>query len=116
VTNAPEVPIVTVIDNHALERYELEVDGELAGFAEYRLHGAVRTFTHTEVDERFAGRGLASELISGALDDARANGEHVIPICPFVKAFLAKHREYLDLVDARVRRTFNLPDLLNAPT
>jgi hypothetical protein len=34
----------------------------------------------------------------------------VIPICPFVKAFLAEHRDYLDLVDARIRRAMNLPD------
>jgi predicted GNAT family acetyltransferase len=78
--------------------------------AEYRGHGPVRAFTHTEVFDGFSGRGLASELIRGALDDVRSLGLHVIPICPFVKAFLAEHREYLDLVDARIRRAMNLPE------
>jgi predicted GNAT family acetyltransferase len=78
--------------------------------AEYRGRGPVRAFTHTEVREGFTGRGLASELIRGALDDVRSQGLHVIPICPFVKAFLAEHRDYLDLVDARIRRAMNLPE------
>ena len=103
-----------VTDNPSAERYEITVDGELAGFAEYRGHGATRAFTHTEVAERFAGRGLATELIRAALDDVRAHGRTIIPICPFVKAFLAEHREYLDLVDAPIRASFNLPEPLEA--
>ena len=102
--------ITTVTDNPADERYEIDVDGELAGFAEYRGHGEVRAFTHTEIADRFAGRGLATELVRSALDDVRARGLQVIPICPFVKAFLAEHREYLDLVDSRIRTAFNLPE------
>jgi len=102
--------MVTTADNSREERYEIMVDGELAGFAEYRGHGPVRAFTHTEIDGRFAGRGLATELVRAALDDAREQGAHVIPICAFVRAFLAEHREYLDLVDARVRDAFGLPE------
>jgi predicted GNAT family acetyltransferase len=102
---------VEVANAPAQERYEIRVDGELAGFAEYRGHGAVRAFTHTEVDPAFKGRGLATQLIAGALDDVRAQGVHVLPICPFVKAFLGdpRHAGYLDLVEPRHRAAFNLP-------
>ena len=102
--------MATVIDNPAEERYEIRVEGELAGVSEYRGGGSSRAYTHTEIDERFTGQGLATELIRAALDDARAQGVRVIPICPFVKAFLAEHREYLDLVDEHIRRAFDLPD------
>ena len=104
-----------VSDNPARERYEISVDGEVVGFSEYRGHGPVRAFTHTEVDDRFTGQGLASLLIGEALDDVRAQQLHVLPICPFVKAFLSEHREYLDLVEPAHRAAFNLPEPLETP-
>lgn len=97
-----------VTDHPERERYEIHVDGELAGFAEYRGRTDTRSFTHTEIDERFEGRGLGGELVRQALDDVRAKGLQVIPICPFVKAYLARHPEYLDLVDPRLRAAFGL--------
>jgi predicted GNAT family acetyltransferase len=100
--------VVEVADNPELERYEIHVDGALAGFSEYRGHTDTRSFTHTEIAPEFGGRGLGSELIRRALDDVRSQGLQVIPICPFVKAFLGEHEEYLDLVDARIRRAFGL--------
>lgn len=89
-------------------RYEIWVGEELAGFTEYRLHGAEADFVHTEIGERFGGRGLASRLIREALDDARRQGWSVLPYCPFVKAFIAKREEYLDLVPADRRARFGL--------
>ena len=99
---------VAVTDNAEAERYEIRVDGSLAGFAEYRGHTDTRTFTHTEIDERYEGRGLGCELVKQALDDVRRQGVQVIPICPFVKAYLGKHPEYLDLVAPAIRRAFSL--------
>jgi uncharacterized protein len=99
---------ITVTDNEAGERYEIRVDGSLAGFSEYRGHTDTRTFTHTEIDERYEGQGLGGELVRQALDDVRRQGVKVIPMCPFVKAYLGKHPEYLDLVDPRIRQAFNL--------
>jgi predicted GNAT family acetyltransferase len=91
-----------------LDRYEIWVDDELAGFTEYRLHGVEASFVHTEIGEQFGGRGLATTLIREALDDARGRGWSVLPYCPFVKAFVAKHTEYLDLVPEGRRATFGL--------
>ena len=100
---------IQVIDAPERERYELLVDGELAGFAEYRGNGPTRAYTHTEIDDRFEGRGLGSKLVQAVLDDARAKGFHVLPMCPFVNAYLDRHHEYLDLVEPHIRAAFNLP-------
>jgi predicted GNAT family acetyltransferase len=102
--------VIEVTENPELERYEIRVDGALAGFTEYRGHTDTRTFTHTEIDPAFEGQGLGSQLISRTLDDLRARDLKAIPICPFVKAFLDRHPEYLDVVDPRIRRAFGLPD------
>ncbi len=102
------VPVVT--DNARLGRYEIAVDGEVAGYSEYGDHGSVRTFRHTEVAPAFHGRGLGDQLVQGALEDARARGLHVVPVCPFVRHYLAGHTEELDLVEPRHRRAFDLPD------
>ena len=99
-----------ITDDPEQERYEIRVDGALAGYAEYRGHTEVRALTHTEIDPDFEGRGLGGELVRHALDDLRERGLHLIPICPFVTAFLPRHPEYLDLVEPQIRRSFRLPD------
>jgi hypothetical protein len=98
----------TVVDNVQLSRFEIVHDGALAGFAEYERSDGVITFTHTEIDEAFAGKGLASILIKHALDDARAAGVAVLPVCPFVRGYIAKHPEYLDLVSEDRRAQYEL--------
>jgi predicted GNAT family acetyltransferase len=99
---------VQIQDNPEQSRYDLAVDGTSAGFLEYALHGTHVDFLHTEVHDEFAGRGLASELIRSALDDARQRGLRVAPYCPFVRKFIAKHAEYLDLVPEAERARFGL--------
>jgi predicted GNAT family acetyltransferase len=87
-----------VSNNRQRLRYEISVDGELAGFAQYRDRAGVRTFVHTEIDERFEGRGLASSLIRNALADVRAHGRTIAVECPFVGSYLARHPEEQDLL------------------
>lgn len=79
-------------------RYEITVDDVLAGFTEFQIHGDVANFPHTVIESEFGGRGLATELIRGALDDMRARGLKVRPRCPFVRAFIEKHPDYADLL------------------
>ncbi|MBC7633049.1 GNAT family N-acetyltransferase [Aeromicrobium sp.] len=80
------------------QRYEIHVDGVLAGFAVAREDGDTVVFPHTEVFEEFEGRGLASELVAGALDDVRARGRKVVAPCPYVARFIGKHPDYADLL------------------
>jgi predicted GNAT family acetyltransferase len=108
---APD-PVVT--DNPAESRFEIHVGGERAGLVQYHLrghdegHGALISLVHTEVDDRFQGMGLASKLARGALDDARARGLGVLPYCPYIKSWIAKHPDYLDLVPEDRRAEFAL--------
>ncbi|MBV9921374.1 MAG: N-acetyltransferase [Pseudonocardia sp.] len=88
----------TVADASERSRFEISVDGELAGFAAYRLTPGRITFVHTEVDDAYAGRGLGGKLARAALEEARARGLPVRPDCPFIKGWIAKHPEYADLV------------------
>jgi predicted GNAT family acetyltransferase len=83
-------------------RYELTVDGELAGIAEYVMREGVRVFTHTEVFDAGRGEGLGSALAQGALDDVRARGMKLVPRCPFIAAYIERHDEYADLVDGEL--------------
>jgi hypothetical protein len=95
-----------VQDNADESRFEIRVDGRLAGFSRYVLHGDEADFVHTQIDDEFGGRGLASRLIRAALDDALRRGWQVLPYCPFVKAFIGKNQEYRDLVPAGRRAQF----------
>ena len=88
-----------VHDNPAEHQFELIVDGHVA-LAAYRLKPGVITFTHTEVPKELGGRGIGSQLAQGALDQVRARGLKVVPLCPFIKAYIEKHPEYADLVRA----------------
>ncbi|KOX10247.1 GNAT family N-acetyltransferase [Nocardiopsis sp. NRRL B-16309] len=87
-----------VVDARERRRYEITADGKVAGFAEYILTDGLVTFTHTEVDPAFEGRGLGGALVRAALDDVRSRGLKVLPLCPFVKGWIQRHRDYADLV------------------
>jgi uncharacterized protein len=82
-------------------RYEVSVDGELAGFAVYRDDDGTRVFTHTEVFDAFEGQGVGSVLARSALDDVRSRGRKLVARCPFIAAYLKRHDEYADLVANR---------------
>jgi len=86
-----------IIDNRARNRYELTVDGIIA-HVDYARRPGVITFIHTIVPEQLAGRGIGSRLAQHVLEDARRNGEKIIPQCPFIAAYLKRHSEYQDLV------------------
>jgi predicted GNAT family acetyltransferase len=100
---------VSVADAPERSRYEVRVGGELAGFAEYRRRRGLIAFTHTLIDPRFDGHGLATDMIRTALEASRAAGLAVLPFCPFVSAYIAAHPDTLDLVPAELRSNFDLP-------
>jgi len=90
------------------QRFEVYEDGQLAGFADCIRHGDAVAIPHTEVDPARGGRGLASELIRITLDTLRERGSQVLPYCPFVSAYIAKHPEYVALVPEQQRVRFGL--------
>lgn len=80
------------------ERYLITVDGRDAGYVDYIQGDGVRDFHHTVIDPEFRGQGLSKPLIQAALDDTRAAGDKVRPLCTAVAGFIEKHPEYRDLV------------------
>jgi len=88
---------VEVTNNTVAHRFEVELAGETA-FAEYNLveHGII--LPHTVVPEAFEGKGVASALAKAALGYAREHALKVIPICPFMSAYIQKHPEWHDIV------------------
>lgn len=87
-----------VTDAEAKSRYEITVDGKLAGFVDYTRGEGVVALIHTEVDDAFGGQGVGGRLAQGALDEIRRQGSKVSPVCPFIKGWIDKHPEYQDLV------------------
>jgi predicted GNAT family acetyltransferase len=99
---------VRVADNPSEGRFDLFADGELAGSAYYRIEDDAIAFTHTEVDDAYEGQGLGSRLASSALDEVRGRGLAVLPYCPFMRAYIQRHPEYLELVADGDRSRFGL--------
>jgi uncharacterized protein len=89
---------LSVIDNPSELRYELHVNGDCAGVLRYRRQPGGMVFVFPEVEPHLEGNGLGTRLVQGALDDARARGLKVAPLCPFVSNFISQHPEYADLV------------------
>jgi len=101
-------PVLT--DNPAASRYELHVDGELAGFVDYELNETGKTIAlvHTEIEPAFQGAHLATHLARFSLDNAQERGLSVLPFCPYINSWIKKHPQYADLVPVDQRHSFGL--------
>jgi uncharacterized protein len=99
-----------VTDDPAKSRYELFVDDELAGFANYEVGSDRITVMHVEVDPQRAGHGLGRVLVDEMLADVRRRELSLVPVCPYTRKVVAENQAaYLDLVPADVREEFDLP-------
>ena len=93
-----------VVRNDGRSRYELLIDGEVAGFADYRPgRDGVIVFPHTVIDPDRRGQGLGAVLVRGALDDVRARGETVEPLCWYVARFIDENPDYRPLLGGSPR-------------
>lgn len=95
---------ITVRHVPSAHRYEV-LDGErVVGRSPYRPFddptGPQRIFFHTVVDDAYEGRGLGSRLAAFALRDTVDAGLRIVPVCPFITAYLGRHREFADHVVA----------------
>lgn len=90
---------ITVEDNADEHRYQVFVDGDLAGFSAYRGEPGRIVITHTRIDPDYEGTGVGSALARGALDDVRRQHLTVVPRCPFMAAYIKRHPEYQDLLE-----------------
>jgi predicted GNAT family acetyltransferase len=88
-----------VMKNDARSRFEIRI-GDQVAILRYRESPGRIDLIHTEVPEELGGRGIAGKLASFALDYAREHGLRVKPTCPYVAAYIQRHPEYADLVEA----------------
>ena len=99
----------SILLNNELSRFEIYLDSELAGFAEFKLRDGKMALPHTEIDPKFGGQGLGSALIQYVLDDAAIKKLLVAPYCPFVSKYIGKNPDkYLFLVPEADRAKFGL--------
>lgn len=92
-----DVDSMIVTHNEPEQRFEAVIDGRLA-LADYRRQGNTIFFTHTEVPEALEGNGIAGKIVQTALDYARTEQLSVVPLCPFVTAYIRRNQQYADLV------------------
>ena len=90
--------MTTIRDNPRELRYELVEGDSVVGEIRYRREDGAVALVHTEVDPVYEGKGLAGALVEGALQDLLERELRVIPVCPFVRAWLRRHPEYADLI------------------
>jgi uncharacterized protein len=90
----------TVQINRQNHWFELYTDGKRSIVAYEEIDDNTLDLIHTEVDSDLEGQGIGSKLVRGTLDYIRANHLHMIPTCPFVRQFVARHPEYQDPVQA----------------
>jgi predicted GNAT family acetyltransferase len=86
-----------VTNNRDESQYELIVEGHKA-LAAYRLEDGKVSFTHTEVPPELEGQGVGTRLVEGALEQVRAEGLKVVPLCSFVRHHVETHPEAQDLL------------------
>ena len=94
---------IAVRDNPGASRYELVLDEQVVGGIVYRLTPDHMVLIHTAVLPSLEGKGFGAVLVAGALGDIRARGLHVVPLCPFVRAYIRRHPDYGDLVVREVK-------------
>ena len=83
----------TLIDNQEKNQYEFHIEGHIAKI-EYKLKGERIYLIHTEVPKAIGGRGIGSMLVKRVLEDIQDRGLNLVPLCPFVAAYLKEHPEW----------------------
>jgi predicted GNAT family acetyltransferase len=86
----------SVTDNPARHRFELAVEGQVA-FAVYHREPGLWTITYVESPVALRGTGVAGQLMQGVLEQARAEGVKVAPVCGYAVAYMKRHPEYADV-------------------
>ncbi|MCC3275760.1 N-acetyltransferase [Arthrobacter sp. zg-Y20] len=85
---------ISVSRNDGQDRYELRLDGELVGIADYRIEPDAVALTHTVVEPAFRHQGYSSRLAKYAVDDIISDGRRIKPYCSYMAVYLGKHPEY----------------------
>ena len=83
-----------VRDNPHHHRFELETDGKLSILVYQKIDDETLALIHTEVDPSLEGKGVGSHLVEGVLEYIERNNLKIVPLCPFVAAYLKRHPDW----------------------
>lgn len=89
-----DINALQVVDNPQEKRLEINLGNGDYAFVEYQPAGPNIIYTHTEVPEKYEGMGVGGKLANAAMEHAKEHGLKVQPLCPFIKAYVARHPEY----------------------
>ncbi|MDR6758916.1 putative GNAT family acetyltransferase [Mycoplana sp. BE70] len=92
------------MDIHSTEssshgRYSVTVDGHEAEMTYSRTSAKLIIIDHTGVPDALRGRGVGQALALHAVEQARAGGWKIMPLCPFFRAQAMRHPEWSDVVN-----------------
>ena len=93
----PEFETIPLKDNHASNRYEMVVDNHLS-LIEYEIKGNSIYLLHTEVAPALEGRGAGTAIVEKVLADIEKKGLTLVPLCPFVVAYIRRHPDWERIV------------------
>ena len=88
---------VIISENREKKRFETEVEGKLALIEYIRAQNKVY-LTHTEVPKELEGKGVASSMVKQVLQQIKDEGLELVPLCPFVAAYLKRHPEWKEIL------------------
>jgi uncharacterized protein len=106
-TAAPATPAVEdleVVDVPERNRYEARLGSNLVGFSQYAYRGTGMELLHTEIDPDFEGKGFGNKLAAGVLADVTGRGVAVTVRCPFLAAYVRRHRDEFPTMDFKTNR------------
>lgn len=92
-----EIKDIPLVQNKEEEQFEMHIYDNVALVA-YQERGDNYMLIHTEVPEALEGKGIASVLVTKTLNFIESEGRKIIPMCSYVKSFLAKHPEWQRIV------------------
>ena len=91
----------TLVENTERKRYEYHLDSGIA-LVEYIKTQNKIYLTHTEVPSKYSGQGIASALDKDVLGEVEKTSLKLVPLCPYVAAFIKRHQEWKRLLDDNV--------------
>jgi predicted GNAT family acetyltransferase len=53
---------------------------------------------HTEINDKFAGKGIGKQLVLEGVKFARANQIKILPLCPYAKSVFDKNPDLHDVL------------------
>ncbi|WP_274424411.1 GNAT family N-acetyltransferase [Chelativorans sp. YIM 93263] len=93
-----QTPPVTREEDSSKGRYLIRIEEHAAEMTYSRAGERLIIIDHTSVPDALRGRRLGEALVTRAVEDARAEGRRIIPLCPFAKSVIARHPEWQDVL------------------